>query len=270
MKVNLLYYHTDNNIIDLHDQTWLEKQRISGQVVSGCLKMLEGLIKSGTQKTLKELDNIAGEYIRDHNCSETFYNYKGFPGKICISVNETLVHGVPTDYRLQDGDLITFDLGATFEGVISDAARTMVYGNYKKEEHKLLIETTKECLKKAIENISIGKKLGIIGETIYTHAKNKGFSVVDNYGGHSLTHARENPNIGIPHAPPFISNKDICNNGIRIVPGLTLAIEPLLVIGNSNKTTLRDDNWSVYTENIGCHFEDTIFITENGVEIMTR
>lgn len=254
-------------IIDLHDNDWLEKQRYAGKVVAKTLALLENLVKEKTIKSLLELDQIAEEFILKNNCIPTFKNYKKFPNSVCISVNLTLVHGISDKRKLCEGDVVSFDLGATFEGVIADAARTIVFGEYLNEQHEKLVRTTKECLQKAIDNIQVGKRLGCIGETIYKHARNNNFSVITNYGGHSIS---KKDDIGIPHAPPFVANKANANEGVRFCEGMVLAIEPLLVIENSTKTRTLDDGWTVVCENICAHYEDTVYIHQDKVEVITK
>ena len=255
-----------NGLAFLHDNNFLEKQRVAGKVVAKCLNHLEQRVKDKTQLTLKQLSQEAEQIILENNCAPTFKNYKGFPESVCISINKQLVHGIPTDYKLQEGDLVSFDLGATFENAIADSAITIIYGEPKSERDVKLIQSTEECLYKAIESIKVGNKIGCIGNAIFKHAKNNGFNVIENYGGHGIGLTKDGE--GLAHAFPFISNKSNADEGIRIVPGLSIAIEPLLTYG-SNKTKILDDNWTVTTENNNSHFEHTLFIHEDYVEIIT-
>jgi len=255
-----------NGLAFLHDKIFLEKQRFAGKVVANCLTHLEQRVKEKTQLTLKQLSQEAEQIILENNCIPTFKNYKGFPESVCISINKQLVHGVPTDYKLQEGDLVSFDLGATYDNAIADSAITCIYGDPKSEKDIKLIKITEECLYKAIDSIKIGNKIGCIGNTIYKHAKNNGFNVIDNYGGHGI--GLNNKGEGIAHAFPFVSNKNEIDEGIRIQPGLSIAIEPLLTYGN-NKTKTLNDEWTVVTENNNCHWEHTLFIHEDKVEIIT-
>lgn len=261
----------DISLIPLENEEFLEKQRIAGKVVSGCLALLEKEVKNLTDKTLLELDDLAGEFILDNNCEITFHNYNGFPGKICQSVNRELVHSPPKNIRLEEGDLITFDLGATFDGAIGDAARTFIFGTPKLKRHEELIKVTKECFDLAVREIKVDRRLGVIGNAIYNHASKNGFGVISNLGGHRVGRYRDQNNKwqGIPHCSPFISNKSNIYEGIRIQPGLTIAIEPLLCIGQPKTMTL-EDKWTVITPEINCHYEDTIFIHEDYVENLTN
>jgi len=251
-----------NQFVRLQNNDWLTKQRIAGKITADTLTLLKNLVLEKTSKSLIELDKVAEDYIISNNCIPTFKGYHGFPNSVCISVNKTLVHGICTDYVLQDGDVVSFDLGATFEEGIADSALTCIFGEPKSQQHIDLVQTTKECLTKAIEVIEVGKHLGCIGNAIYKYAKSKGFSVVDKFGGHGI-------NPGQVHAEPFVSNRADKNEGIRIQPGLTIAIEPLLVIGSSNKTTLADDGWTINAMNICAHEEHSLYIHEDHVEIIS-
>ena len=252
----------NNMFVSLKDQNWLDKQRVAGRITAGALLLLESEVKRGTNKTLLELDKLAETYIRDNGCTPTFLLYKGFPNSVCISTNRQLVHGIPTDYQLHDGDVVSFDLGATYEGAIGDSAITLIYGQPKSEQHVRLISATEEALMKGIEAIQIGKQLGCIGEAIYKCARKYGLSVVDQYGGHGISW-------DTPHAPPFVSNKSNINDGIRVQPGMVLAIEPLFVLGSSNRTVTAPDGWTIVCDEVCSHHEHTIFVHEDRVEIIT-
>ncbi len=253
---------SNNSFIKLKDKEFLNNQRIAGRVAAQTLLLLEKLVKEKTTKSLLELDKIAGEFIINNGCEITFLNYKGFPNNICISVNKQLVHGIATDYKLQDGDLVSFDLGATYRGAIADTAITCIYGNPISNKHIELINATNEALYEGIKAISINKRLGSIGNAISKYVKNKGYGLITNYGGHGL-------DLNIPHAQPFVSNKSDINEGIRFTNGLTLAIEPMLTSGPI-KTWTDNDGWTVWCDaEISAHCEHTIHINENNVEIIT-
>lgn len=251
----------------LHDDIFLKNQRFAGEVVAKSLDLLENFVKEKTKLSLVEMDKIIEDFILKNNCTPTFKNYKGFPNSCCMSVNKELVHSIPTDRVLQDGDLISFDLGATYNGAVADAAITLIYGNCKDNLHNKLIETTKLCLYNAIKSIKIEKRIGNIGYNIFHTARKNGFKVIENYGGHGISISSNNE--AIPHGAPFISNKSEIDDGIRIQANMSLAIEPLLVIGNSTETKIMNDGWTVCTNNISAHFEDTLFIHNDHVEIIT-
>ncbi len=257
-----------NTLIKLKDNLWLERQRVAGKVTAKALSHLLKLVKEKNKLTTLDLSKEAEKIILREGCLPTFKGYKGFPEACCISVNKQLVHGIPGNYVLQEGDVVSFDLGATYQGVIADSAVTCIFGTPLKEEHQVLIDTTERALREAIKKIKSGIQLGIVGQTISKISKDKGFSVVNSYGGHGICQDKDGN--GIPHAQPFVSNKDSNNNGIRFQAGMTIAIEPLLVIGNDESTAVDKDGWTVWTKDISCHMEHTIFIHKDKVEIITE
>lgn len=253
---------SSNGLFKLKNQDWLDKQRIAGRTAAGALVLLEEEVKKGTKKTLLELSCLAEEFILKNECTPTFKNYKGFPAAVCISVNKQLVHGIPTDYLLQDGDVVKFDLGATYQGAIADSAITCIYGNSKFSNHTKLVSSCYESLMKGISAIAVGQNLGVIGHAIHKSAKGNGFSVITDYGGHGLDWNR-------PHAPPFVANKANPNDDIRIQAGLAIAIEPMLVPYDTSSHVSKD-GWTVLTNEIGAHFEHSIFVHSDHVEILTK
>lgn len=251
-----------NGFFVLHTNDWLEKQRVAGKLAAKVLSHLEKLVLEGTDCTLLELDAVAEVMIRGEGAIPTFKGYKGFPNTVCCSVNNQLIHGIPTDYHLQNGDLVTFDVGVTIEGAIADTALTCIYGEPRHEWHAKLVKSTAEALNKGIAAISAGKRLGVIGNAIYKSAKNNSFNVINKYGGHSL-------NWNTPHSAPFVENKCEATKGFIMQPGLVLAIEPMLVAG-STQTTITDDGWTVLSNGLSAHAEHSVFIHEDWVEVITR
>ena len=163
---------------------------------------------------------------------------------------------------LQEGDVVTLDLGAHTEcGVIADAAVSAIYGEPKKPDHPRMLDYCKCALQKGIDAMEIGKQLGCIGSAIHHHVKSSGFKLIIDYGGHGLDRFQ-------PHTQPFVLNKAQRTEGIRIQPGLAIAIEPMMAIG-SNKTKKLADKWTVATKGIACHFEHSVFVKDDGVHIMT-
>jgi methionyl aminopeptidase len=260
MKTNLINNFNENNIVRLKNNDWLEKQRIAGKISAKTLILLENEVKQRTTKTLLELDKLAETYIRDNGGYPTFLMYKGFPNSVCISVNKEVVHGIPKNYELQDGDIISFDLGVTYKGAIADTAITCIYGKAKSDRHRQLLKLTEESLMKGIEAVKVGDRVGVIGKAIYKHAHSQ-FGVINNYGGHGL-------DWDTPHAAPFIENRSDETRGIRIQPGLAIAIEPMLVLGSTATTTL-DDGWTVVTPDLSAHVEHSIFVHNDRIEIIT-
>jgi len=251
---------SENSLVRLKDKDWLEKQRVAGRIAAETLLLLEGFVKGRTFHSLIALNEVAEHYIIKNGGTPTFKGYKGFPAGVCISVNKEMVHGIPKDVVLDDGDIVSFDLGVTYQGAIADTAITCIFGTPHSERHVTLVKATEECLMKGIEAIQVGKRLGVIGNAISRHAKTYGFGVINNYGGHGL-------DWDIPHAPPFVENKSDDSRGIHIQPGLAIAIEPMLVLGSTATTTL-NDGWTVVTPDLSAHFEHSVFVHQDHVEII--
>ena len=249
-------------LVHLHNEDWIVKQRHAGFVVAKCLSNFKEMIKE-PGVNLKDVERESEKIISDNDCLPTFKGYNGFPGAVCLSVNKDMVHGIPKDYVIKSGDIVTLDLGATFGGAISDAALTVISGKPKKREHVDLVESCRKALYSGIKAIKLGNNLGCIGNAIDKCNKSNfyNFSLVTNYGGHSLTWDK-------PHSDPFVANKSKRDEGIHIISGLTLAIEPMLVIGSS-KTRKSNDGWTISTSGLNSHAEHTIFVHDDCVEIMT-
>lgn len=254
----------NHNLIKLKDNAWFERQKIAGKCVANILQTLNQMVITKTPNlSLKAMEEEAIKQIAAAQCTPTFKGYKGFPGSICLSVNKQLVHGIPSDYVLRDGDIVKFDLGATYHGAIADGAATAIYGQAKKIQHIELLEVCKGALNHAIQSIQIGKNLGCIGNAIHKYVTSKSrFGLITNYGGHGID---EN----MPHAPPFVANKAKPNEGIRIQEGLTIAIEPMLTLGD-NATKIASDGWTVMTSDVGAHFEHTIYVASDKVHVLTE
>lgn len=250
-------------LVTLKDDKWFDRQKIAGQCVGSILSALNRLIKEVTPNlTLRDLEQTAIKMFKEAGCTATFLGYKGFPGAVCLSVNRQLVHGIPSDYKIQDGDVVKFDLGATYEGAIADAAATAIYGNPKSVQHVELVETCRAALNNGIKAVTLGKRLGVIGYAIQHTVKRTRFGLITNYGGHGLDENK-------PHASPFVPNKSQPTEGIRIPVGLTVAIEPMVVVGDT-RTVVAKDGWTVLTEGVGAHFEHTIFVGPDKVHVMTE
>lgn len=251
----------DNFYITLKNTEWLEKQRVAGKIVAQTLNMLLQLVKEKTKLSCLQLNQLAEDFIINSGATPTFKGYKGFPAGVCISINKELVHGIPKNIFLQEGDVVSFDLGATVDGAIADSAVTCIYGEPKSEKHIQLIKTNEEALMSGIHSIKVGNKLGCIGNAISKHIKNNGFGIIDKYGGHGI-------DVNQPHASPFVNNKSVSNEGITIQKGLTIAIEPMSIIGDTY-TYVSSDGWTVIGQDISCHAEHTVFVHEDHVEILT-
>lgn len=246
-------------VITLNDNLWLKRQKYAGRVVAKIHQEFFSLIKGMASKlTLRQLGDIADEIIRKNDCTPTFFNYRGFPSVICTSLNKEIVHGFATrDIELQDGDVIKIDIGATFEGAIGDCAVTYIYGKAKDPRIYKMLVSCQEALHEAIKIVEPGRRVGEIGKTIFERSKRDGFGVVTSFGGHGIGYNNL-------HAPPFIANKSKADEGVRIYPGMSIAIEPMFVLGNNTNTKMLRDNWTVVTKDIGCHYEHSVSIGEDG------
>ncbi len=201
------------DLVHLKDEQWLVRQKVAGKAVGECLRMAHDRVSSQESGlTGKVLERDCVEILNKYDCIPTFKNYHGFPGAICYSVNKEMVHGIPNDKPLNPGDLVTVDLGATFEGAIADAAVTASYGETKSQEHDDLLSFCQNALYEGINAIKIGEKLGNIGRAIYIYTRDTNFHLITNYGGHGIDY-------NTPHSSPFVANKSGKDDGITIFPG---------------------------------------------------
>lgn len=238
----------------------LELMREAGRIVALTHQELAKVIQS--EMTTKELDAIADKVIRKFGATPSFKGYGGFPGSICTSVNEELVHGIPSDRKLKDGDIISIDIGANYKGYHGDSAWTYAVGKIS-ERDKQLMKITEESLYKGLEQAKPGARLSDISHAIQEHAEKADFAIVREYVGHGIgTDLHEDPQI--PNfGPP--------GRGPRLKPGMVLAVEPMVNAGSRYVKTLAD-NWTVVTQDQQhcVHYEHTIAITDTGYEIFTK
>ena len=238
----------------------LEIMRQAGQIVALTHQELKKFIAPGV--TTGELDAIAEKFIRSHGAVPSFKGYNGFSGSICASVNQELVHGIPGDKVLKDGDIISIDIGAKFAGYHGDSAWTYAVGRISEEDQRLL-DVTEEALFRGLNEAKPGERLSNISHAIQTYVETNGFSIVREYVGHGIgQELHEDPQV--PHfGPP--------NKGPRLKPGMVICVEPMVNAGSRYVKTLAD-NWTVVTaDGKRCaHFEHTIAITETGFEVLTK
>lgn len=238
----------------------IEIMREAGRIVALTHQELKKHISPGI--TTKELDAIAEQFILKTDAIPSFKGYNGFPGSICASVNNELVHGIPSDRVLKEGDIITIDIGVKYNGYHGDSAWTYPVGNIDEETNRLL-EVTEESLYRGLMEAKPGERLSNISHAIQTYVESNGFSIVREYVGHGVgQELHEDPQI--PHyGPP--------NKGPCLKPGMVLAIEPMVNAGSRYVKTLTD-NWTVVTVDgkMCAHFEHTVAITETGCEILTK
>ncbi|TBL69209.1 type I methionyl aminopeptidase [Paenibacillus thalictri] len=238
----------------------LHLMRIAGKIVADTHRIMAKAIQPGV--TTKELDQIAEDYIRSQGAIPSFKGYNGFPASICASTNEVLVHGFPNSKKLQEGDIVSIDIGAQYQGYHGDSAWTYGVGEISDEAKKLL-EVTERSLYQGLAEAKPDARLYTISHAIQKCIEDEGFSVVREYVGHGVGTSL--------HEEPQIPNYGIPGRGPRLKPGMVLAIEPMVNIGERFVKTL-EDNWTVVTVDgsLCAHFEHTIAITEDGFEILTK
>ncbi|HHW70630.1 MAG TPA: type I methionyl aminopeptidase [Clostridiales bacterium] len=231
----------------------------AGKIVAGAHEAVRKALAPGV--TTAELNNIADEYIRSRGAYPSFKGYYGFPASICVSVNEQIIHGIPGDLRLEEGDIVSVDIGAIYNGYHGDAARTHPVGDVSPDALKL-IEVTKGSFYEGIKYARSGYRLSDISHAIQTYVESRGYSVVRAYVGHGIGQNM--------HEDPQIPNYGPPGKGPRLRPGMTLAIEPMVNEGTHEIVTL-EDNWTVLTKDgkLSAHYENTIAITEDGPVILT-
>jgi methionyl aminopeptidase len=244
----------------------IEIMKEAGRIVAEVLLKIEKIIVRGI--TTAEIDRLAEEEIRSYGAIPAFKGYKGslstrsFPGTLCISINEEVVHGIPGGKRVRDGDLVSVDIGVKKDGFYGDAARTFKIGKTSRISDRLW-KATKEALDMAIEFCKIGSRLSDISNCIEKRADADGFSVVRDFVGHGIGKSL--------HEDPQILNYGPPGQGPILKKGMVLAIEPMFNAGK-NAVVIADDMWTVVTGDgkQSCHFEDTVAITPDGPEILTR
>lgn len=234
--------------------------REAGHLLEKVHDDLAACIKPGM--TTKELDKIGEDMIRSLGCVPNFLNYQGFPGSFCISLNEEVVHGIPSGKKvIREGDLIKIDAGLIYKGYHSDAARTYAVGEVS-EEARQLMKVTRECFFEGIRYAKAGNHLNDISKAIGAHAVKYGYGIVRDLCGHGIgTHLHEDPQI---------MNFPQKRRGVRLIPGMTLAIEPMINLGTGDVKWL-SDGWTVVTKDhaLSAHYENTILITDGEPEILT-
>lgn len=246
-------------MITLKSQREIELMRIAGRVVAEVLRTLEQAIRPGI--TTAALDKIAEKQIRKAKCQPAFLGYQNFPASICASVNEEVVHGIPSLRRLEEGDIVSIDVGAVYQGYYGDAAATFPVGEVTVEDLRLL-EVTQASLTQGIAQALPGNRLTDISHAVQTYVEEQGFSVVRNYVGHGIGNQM--------HEEPQVPNFGKPGRGPRLQAGMALAIEPMVNSGTWQVETLQD-NWTVVTKDRkrSAHFEHTIVITAEEPVIMT-
>jgi len=240
-------------------QNEIDRIRKASQIVARTLNFLESHVQPGI--TTRELDQIAESEIRKAGAIPAFKGYRGFPATLCVSVNEEVVHGIPSDRKLKEGDIVGLDLGCIWEDFYGDAAKTYAVGKIS-EDAKRLLETTEKSLMIGIDQARVGNRIGDIGYAVQTIAETSGYSVVRDFVGHGIGR-----NL---HEDPQVPNYGNRGQGPRIKAGMVIAIEPMVCQGRADVEVLAD-NWTAVTRDrsLAAHFEHSIAITDNGPEILS-
>ena len=246
----MIFYKTDEEI-----QLMKESADVLGRAHAEVAKKIEEGVKT------VELDKIAEEFIRDSKGVPSFLNYNGFPYSLCISVNDHVVHGMPSDYELKDGDIVSVDCGVLLNGFHSDSAYTYEVGNVD-EEISALLKRTKESLYKGIEQAIAGNRIGDIGYAVQNYTESFNYGVVRELVGHGIGRDL--------HEKPEVPNYGRQGKGIKLHPGMTLAIEPMINLG-AKSIIQEDDGWTIRTRDgkPSAHYEHTVLVKKNEAEVIT-
>lgn len=247
-------------MIVLKSNAEIEKMRRSNQVVAEVMKALAEMTRPGV--TTKDLDRVAEELIRKSGGVPAFLGYRGFPGTLCTSINEEVVHGIPSTKRvLKEGDVVSIDCGVVLDGFYGDHAITFAVGKIAPRTQRLL-QITEEALMRGIAQMVVGNRLGDVGAAVQSHVEAEGFGVVRDYVGHGVGR-----NL---HEEPQVPNYGQAGTGLRLKVGMVLAIEPMVNEGTADVKLLSDD-WTVVTADgkPSAHFEHSVAITENGPDILS-
>ncbi|MDE7439622.1 MAG: type I methionyl aminopeptidase [Clostridia bacterium] len=247
-------------MITVKNEKEIELMRESCRIVKETLEFVGKNIRAGM--TTKEVDELVYRYITSCGAYPSELGYEGYPASSCVSVNEVVVHGIPSDRIILDGDIVSVDITAEKNGFHGDACRTFLIGNVS-EEKRRLVKVTEECFFKAIEGLQAGVPLFDIGHKVQTHAEANGYGVVRALTGHGI--GRE------MHEDPAVPNYGKAGTGMRLRSGMTICIEPMINMGTYKVNFNRADGWTVTTADglPAAHYENTVLIKDDGVEILT-
>ena len=239
----------------------LKLMREAGRISAMALKLVGEAVEPGV--STYELDKIAFDYIKSQGATPGFLNYNGFPASVCISINNEVIHGIPSKKRIvESGDIVSVDLGAVFEGYNGDNAATFASGDISPDARRLL-ETTEQSLYEGINAVKRGGRIGDIGSAVQRYVEARGYSVVRDFVGHGVGASL--------HESPEVPNFGKEGHGVRLMPGMTIAIEPMVNQKGYEVNTL-SDGWTVVTKDGGlsAHFEHTVAVTDDGPIILTK
>lgn len=240
----------------------IEAMRVSGRMLATVLQKLKPKVVPGV--TTKELADLAAKELKILGGKPAFLGYQGFPDVICISVNNEIVHGIPTkSHIINDGDIVGLDFGVIYEGMITDGAISVIAGNPKQRGHVALVEDTEKSLEIGINAVYDGVRTGDIGAAIEGFLSRKPYGIIRDLVGHGVGHEL--------HEDPNIPNYGRANTGPWLKAGMTIAIEPMVTLG-SDKVIVAPDGWTIATADgsMSAHFEHTVLITKDGAEILTK
>ncbi len=248
-------------MIKIKSKAQIALMREAGRITGEAILVAAEAVREGV--STKHLDTLIRHYIEKCGARPTFLGYGGFPASACISVNEQVIHGIPSPgVILKEGDIVKIDVGATFRGYVGDSANTFGVGKIS-EEARALIDGTKKSFYAGAAMFAAGNRLGDIGHAVQTTAESFGYGVVRDYVGHGVGSEM--------HEDPEVRNYGLPGRGPRLVEGMTLAIEPMITLGDYHVRRLNDE-WTVVTcdGSLAAHYEHTCALTENGVEFLTR
>lgn len=248
-------------MIQVKNAAQIAMMRDAGKITGEALAMAGEMVRPGI--TTKEIDTAIREYIKKCGATPSFLNYGGFPASACISVNDEVIHGIPSAKKiLRDGDIVKIDVGAYYKGYHGDSANTFPVGTVS-EEAATLIRVTKESFQKGIETLGPGSRLGDLGAAVDGYVRQFGFSAVRKFVGHGIGRDL--------HEVPDVPNYGIAGRGQRIYTGMVIAVEPMINAGTYDVIQL-DDGWTVKTADgkLSAHYEHTLAVTDNGVVLLTK
>ena len=247
-------------MIKIKNNEEIALMREAGKITAGALELAATLVKPGV--SLIHIDSEMHRFITSHGATPSFLHYNGFPASACISVNDEVIHGIPGKRLLTEGDIVKVDVGACYKGYHGDAARTLFCGEVS-EDAKRLERITRESFFEGIKYADPSHRLGDISHAIQEHVENAGFSVVKEFVGHGVgAHLHEDPEV---------PTSGRAGRGTRLYEGMTIAVEPMVNFGTAEVSVL-DNDWTVVTDDgaLSAHYENSILITENGPEILTK
>ncbi len=248
-------------MIHLKNSAQIAAMKVAGRITGEALLIARDMVRPGV--STKEIDTAIRHYIEKCGATPAFLGYGGFPASACISINDEVIHGIPSKDRiLEEGDIVKIDTGATYQGYVGDSARTIPVGRVS-EEAERLIQVTRDSFFAGIEVLKAGNRLGDVGSAIDTLVRNNGFSTVKRYVGHGIGTDM--------HESPDVPNFGTPGRGIRLSQGMTLAIEPMVNVGTCEVKEM-PDGWTVKTLDgkLSAHYENTVALTANGVLILTE